>query len=152
MLRAGLDLSQGSADPLPVTLEGNVIGPTFHFDVEELTFKDISVGFLQSRMAWLINTSDIPLRFSLRIPEDGVLVNREFDIIPATGTVLPLGKQRIQVDILPASVRKYKAHLVVDIEGVGRDLLSIPVHARSIVPAVCHITCYYFPNPESVGQ
>ena len=70
----------GTPLPLILTLRGKVIGPTFHIDQQVLDFKRVSVAFLCSRYFHVFNTSDIPFRFHLRVPGDGTLLKREFEV------------------------------------------------------------------------
>ena len=70
----------GTPLPLILTLRGKVIGPTFHIDQQILDFKRVSVSFLCSRHFHVFNTSDIPFRFHFRVPGDGALLKREFEV------------------------------------------------------------------------
>jgi hydrocephalus-inducing protein len=101
-----------------------------------LDFKRVSVAFITSRTLHLFNTSDIPFRFHLRVPGDGSLLKREFEVIPATGQILPHGKQKIQVDLVPLHPRKYLLNLVMDIEGVGEHMAQVDIRGTSFVPDV----------------
>ena len=127
---------QGSREELELHFKGRVIGPTFHFDVEELDFGNVSYNFWHVKHFGLVNTSEIPMRFNLRVPEDGQQGRKEFDVVPAKGTILPHGKQKVQVDFLSNTVQEYNAHLVVDIDEVGDNLDSLPIKATCIVPDV----------------
>eukprot|EP01065_Artemidia_motanka_P026772 TRINITY_DN32019_c0_g1_i1.p1 TRINITY_DN32019_c0_g1~~TRINITY_DN32019_c0_g1_i1.p1 ORF type:complete len:3749 (+),score=1074.75 TRINITY_DN32019_c0_g1_i1:85-11331(+) len=124
---------QGAKDDLVLHFKGRVIGPTFHCDVDEIDFGNVSYNFMHRRSFNLVNTSEIPMRFHLRVPED---TGREFDIIPAAGLVLPHGKKNIQLEFLSDTVHEYNAHLVVDIDEVGDNLYSVPVKATCIVPDI----------------
>jgi hypothetical protein len=73
----------GTPQPLILTLRGKVIGPTFHIDQQVLDFKRVSVAFLCSRFFHVFNTSDIPFQFHLRVPGDGALLKREFEVTHA---------------------------------------------------------------------
>ena len=126
----------GTPKPLTLSVRGKVIGPTFHLDETMLDFKRTSVAFLASRHLHLFNTSDIPFRFHMRVPGDGTLVKREFQVLPATGTILPHGKQRIQLDLIPLSPRNYNLQLVMDIESVGEMMAQVDIRGTSIVPDV----------------
>ena len=67
------------------------------------------------------------MRFALRVPEDLNPLQREFQIVPATGVVLPHGKQRLQLDLIPCAVKTYNVSLTVDVDAVGTELLSLPI-------------------------
>ena len=42
----------------------------------------------------------------------------------------------IQIDFMPMTVKKYDLVLVVDIEGVGHDMHTLPIKAECFVPKV----------------
>ncbi|NXN12226.1 HYDIN protein, partial [Indicator maculatus] len=151
---------KGSPEPVTLTIRGCVTGPTFHFDVPSLHFGDVSFGFPQSLSCRLTNTSLVPMAFTLRVPGDGtaepsvpsaaqVLDNthpswrkrakghlREFTISPCRGTIRALSFMDIQVTLCSNTVGTYELALVVDVAGVGQELLSLPLTARCVVPAV----------------
>ena len=129
---------QGSRDELELHFKGRVIGPTFHFDVEELDFGNVSYNFWHTKTFHLVNTSEIPMRFHLRVPEEGQASGgrKEFEVIPPTGAILPRGRQKIQIDFLSNTVQEYNHHLVVDIDEVGDNLDSLPIKATCIVPDI----------------
>ena len=58
-------------------------------------------------------------------------------ILPATGTILPMGRQKVSVEFLSRDIQKYDEHrLVLGIPMVGEALCSIPIHAECVVPMV----------------
>ena len=127
---------QGSDEPLSVHFKGHVVGPTFHFDVEELNYGIVSYDFLSTKTLALMNTSEIPMNFALRVPQDGTLLKKEFVIEPQKGTIEPGGRQVIAVDFTSQTVKVYDYYLTVDVEGVGEGLLSLPISAECQVPDV----------------
>ncbi|XP_047385193.1 hydrocephalus-inducing protein homolog isoform X1 [Sciurus carolinensis] len=149
----------GSLEPVKLTIRGCVIGPTFHFNVPALHFGDVSYGFPHTLTCSLNNTSLIPMTFKLRVPEDGLgpkstafcekdLVNRpsgadeeiltvkpkEFTIIPNCGTIRSQGFAAIRVTLCSNTVKKYELALVVDVEGIGEEVLALLITARCVVP------------------
>ena len=84
-----LPLARVHRSPCPPTSRGHVVGPTFHFDVDELDFGVVSYEFLNNKVVSLFNTSEIPMTFALRVPQDGKFLDKEFDISPSTGTIEP---------------------------------------------------------------
>ncbi|XP_065519848.1 hydrocephalus-inducing protein-like [Lathamus discolor] len=58
----------------------------------------------------------------------------EFTIRPCTGTICAKGHLDIQVTLCSNTVKRYKLALVVDVDGVGREVLSLPVRARCVIP------------------
>ncbi|KFO92715.1 Hydrocephalus-inducing protein, partial [Buceros rhinoceros silvestris] len=151
---------KGSAEPVTLTIRGCVVGPTFHFSVPSLHFGDVSFGFPRTLSCRLINTSLVPMSFNLRIPGDGLgkpsvtslvqlsdntqLSQRkrarggvepaEFTVTPCQGTIRSLSFVEIQVTLCSNTVRRYELVLVVDVVGVGRELLALPLTARCVVP------------------
>ncbi|KFP89689.1 Hydrocephalus-inducing protein, partial [Apaloderma vittatum] len=151
---------EGSPEPVTLTIRGCVIGPTFHFDVPSLDFGDVSFGFPRTLSCRLTNTSLVPMSFRLRIPGDGSgqpsitvftrLVSSprpswrkrtrgwaeptEFTIRPCSGTIRSHGVLDIQVTLCSNTVRSYELALVVDVDGVGKEVLALPLTARCLVP------------------
>ena len=127
---------KGSQQPLSVHFKGHVVGPTFHFDVEEIDFGIVSYEFVNTKTFTLYNTSEIPMTYTLRVPQDGKMLQKEFDIEPSTGTIVADGKVDIQVDFISTTVRVYEMYLTVDVQNVGEGLLSIPIKAECRLPDV----------------
>ncbi|XP_073081517.1 hydrocephalus-inducing protein homolog [Manis javanica] len=152
----------GSPEPVKLTVRGCVIGPTFHFNVPALHFGDISFGFPHTLICSLNNTSLVPMTFKLRIPGDGVghksissceqysdnrrpiwnkdeipvIKPQEFTITPDRGTIRPQGFAPIRVTLCSNTVQKYELALVVDVEGIGEEVLALLITARCIVPVL----------------
>ncbi|KFZ69253.1 Hydrocephalus-inducing protein, partial [Podiceps cristatus] len=150
----------GSPEPVTLTIRGSVIGPTFHFNVPSLCFGDVSFGFPRTLSCRLTNTSLVPMTFNLRIPGDGsgepsvtsfdqMLNNTcvswrkgaqghrkptEFTITPCQGTIRSQSFLDIQVTLCSNTVRRYKLALVVDVDGVGKEVLALLLTARCVVP------------------
>lgn len=97
----------GSASSIPLTFKGHSVSPTFHFDVDRISFGVVSYGFLNSKTLTLTNTSEVPMRFALRIPGDGRFLQKEFDVIPPRGMLLPNCSQKVQVDFISVNVKTY---------------------------------------------
>ncbi|KAM9374294.1 hydrocephalus-inducing protein homolog [Phaethornis superciliosus] len=157
----------GSPEPVTLTIRGCVIGPTFHFNVPALHFGDVSFGFPHTLSCCLTNTSLVPMTFKLRIPGDGrgkasipsfVQMEdhrgpswrkrapgraepREFTITPCSGTIRDHGSLDIQVTLCSNTVKQYQLALVVDVDGVGKEVLALLITARCVVPLL------QVPNP-----
>jgi hypothetical protein len=70
----------------------------------------------------------------------GSIPNRpEFEVNPVTATIMPFSKQKITVDFTSFHVKRYEAVIVVDVDGVGRDMLELPIKADCRTPKV-HIS------------
>ena len=109
-------------------------------------------GFSCTQSCILFNTSLVPMTYHLRIPSDGTdrsipatsrLDNdeiyksltapksvKEFNIVPPGGTLEPMSKQKIDVTLVSNSRRKYDVSLVVDVENVGEEVLSVNITAK----------------------
>ncbi|RLV96419.1 hypothetical protein DV515_00012610 [Chloebia gouldiae] len=149
----------GSPEPAILTIKGSVTGPTLHFDLNELSFGDISFGFPYTQSCCLTNTCPVPVTFKLRMSDDGTqpAVNvfdqirsdsdpswregihfyvepREFTINPSQGTILPHGHQDIEVTLCSNTVMDFYRKMLVDVEGVGRGVASLVITARCLVP------------------
>ncbi|XP_059682609.1 hydrocephalus-inducing protein homolog [Gavia stellata] len=150
----------GSPEPVTLTIRGCVIGPTFHFSVPSLCFGDVSFGFPRTLSCRLTNTSLVPMTFTLRIPGDGsgepsvssfvqmsdnappswrrgaqgYVKPTEFTITPCRGTIRSQGIMDIEVTLCSNTVKRYELALVVDVDGVGKEVLALPLTARCIVP------------------
>ncbi|KAG7520061.1 hypothetical protein JOB18_021887 [Solea senegalensis] len=155
---------QGQPKPLTLTFRGCVVCPTFHFDVSELNFGDVPFGFPQTLTFTLFNTSFVPMNFALRVLGDGqgspsvtcamqvseVFRNNwegstasdpftrpmEFNISPAQDCVCAMSDVTIKVTLCSNTVRTYRVALVVDMEGVGKEIGTLPINARCVVPEI----------------
>ncbi|KAM7413943.1 hypothetical protein PAMA_018980 [Pampus argenteus] len=154
----------GQPQPLTLTFRGCVIGPTFHFNVSELNFGDVAFGFPQTSICALFNTSMVPMTFALRVLGDGLgsasvtsakqlsetfrnnwqgsaardLHERpvEFTVSPAAGSVRAMSDVTIKVTLCSNTVKRYRLALVVDVEGVGEEIMTLPINARCVVPEI----------------
>lgn len=151
-------LIEGNPKPLPINVSGQVIGPTFYFDQAQLKFGLASYGFQTTLTCHLYNTSLVPMPFRLHVDQDKhkksnvVLFNEseedddddeederrktsnnqvnEFQIRPARGIIPPQSDTKIQVDFIPKAIQKYDTFLQVDIDGVGKNIFSLPITAK----------------------
>ena len=108
---------------------------------------------MNTQMCTLMNTALVPMTFQLRVPGDGVgdaitslddfdsiksesskshLPVKEFDIIPSVGTLQPQSELQVTVNFLSNSIKKYDLALVVDVDGVGEEILSLPITAKLV--------------------
>uniref|UniRef100_A0A8C9E7N0 HYDIN/VesB/CFA65-like Ig-like domain-containing protein n=1 Tax=Phocoena sinus TaxID=42100 RepID=A0A8C9E7N0_PHOSS len=146
----------GSPEPVKLTIIGCVIGPTFRFNVPALHFGDVSFGFPHTLICSLNNTSLVPMTFKLRVPGDGVghksissweqysdnkksywnkdeipvMRPKEFTVTPNCGTIRSQGFAAIRVTLCSNTVQKYELALVVDVEGIGEEVLALLITAR----------------------
>jgi len=126
----------GSDEKLKFHFKGCIIGPTFHFDVDTIDFGLVSYEFLHSKNLMLYNTSEIPMTYSLSVPQDGAFVQKEFEITPSSGTLQPNDQQSVRIDLISTTLKEYEYSLAVDVDGVGKNLLSLPILADCQVPRI----------------
>ncbi|XP_077955507.1 hydrocephalus-inducing protein homolog isoform X2 [Gasterosteus aculeatus] len=151
----------GGPQPLTVTFSGCVIAPTCHFNLTELNFEDVGFGFPLTLMCKLFNTSFVPITFALRVLGDGsgspsITSARqvslkdwggsaagdlhaspvEFTVTPAAGCVDAMSDVTIKVTLCSNTVKTYRMALVVDVEGVGKEIVTLPIKARCVVPNI----------------
>ncbi|CAN2389289.1 axonemal central apparatus assembly [Pristimantis euphronides] len=149
----------GASDDVTLIVRGCIVGPTFHFSTPTLHFGDVSFGFPQMLSCYLNNTSLVPMSFRMWVPGDGngdpsittlthLIENRaaswgkqkggrrprEFTITPSTGTIRSQGLLQIEVTLCSNSLKNYELALVVDVDGVGEEVLALPITARCVVP------------------
>lgn len=63
-------------------IRGHVRAPTFEFSLQEIDFGKCSYLFEEVKEISLVNISNVPFEFNLKIPGDGNQGNKEFEIIP----------------------------------------------------------------------
>ncbi|XP_053843686.1 hydrocephalus-inducing protein-like [Vidua macroura] len=162
----------GSPTPAILTIRGCVAGPTLHFNVDELSFGDISFGFPYTKSFRLTNTCPVPVTFKLRMLDDDTqpAVNscdqihsdsdpsgtegihffpepREFTMNPMQGTILPQGHRDIKVTMCSKTVMEFCRKMLVDLEGIGEGVASLTITARCLVPEL-----YVYPQILLYGK
>ena len=55
---------------------------------------------------------------------------REFEIVPATGTIPPQSEIKVTVNFISNTIKKYEMNLVVDVENVGEEIVTLPISAK----------------------
>jgi hydrocephalus-inducing protein len=127
---------EGSTEILTLLVRGHVRTPHFEFDRKSIDFKKISYQFEEIQELQLTNTSTVAFVFTLRVPQDGKGSNKEFEIDPASDTIMPAQTKTVLVKFVPHYRKIYNVALVIDVEGIGKDMKSIPITAEVEVPKV----------------
>eukprot|EP00762_Andalucia_godoyi_P000512 ANDGO_05257.mRNA.1 Hydin len=127
---------EGRADPLVIHVDGVCVGPSFDFDCNSIDFGEVSLSFLVSKRITLSNTSDVSMKVSFRIPSDLLQIKREFDILPPSLTLEPHTCGDVQLDFIPCQKKSYDISLVMDIDGVGKEVHVLPILAKCVVPPI----------------
>lgn len=137
------------------------------------------VGFLNTQSCTLMNTSLVPMKFTLRVPGDGIAESicgtsdldsnrsqmgspapiatragppKEFEILPESGILQPQSEVRITVNFISNTIKKYEMNLVVDVENVGEEILSLPIYAKYVhfpyisIHYIFYVNCWYLKN------
>ena len=127
---------EGSVEMLSLTFKGHVVAPTFKFSEEIIDFGQVSYKFPATKTAHLTNTSDVEINYVIRVPGDERSLQNEFNITNDRGKLASGQRQKIVIEFIPWFPQQYDMVLVVDLEGVGQDMLAVPIKAECLVPKV----------------
>ena len=127
----------GKYETLKLVMRGCVVGPTFHANTSALKFSNVSYGFEHFQKFQLVNTSDVPMCFELKVNSE------ELSVFPAGSTVLN-SQQVVDIELgwKPKSLGVLKGasggicELSVDVKDVGERILCIPVSGVSMIPKI----------------
>lgn len=125
----------GCKDPLELELRGSVRGPSFAVDLQELDFGKVSYGFKYFKSLTIRNTCDVACKFfatchNLTDAADVVLR-------PQTGTILPRGQQRVDVQFVPSHMGHFSTEFVsIDVFGCDAGPSVCPLRAECMLPAL----------------
>jgi hydrocephalus-inducing protein len=109
----------GSSEVLQILFTGHVMAPSFSFNADSIDYGKVSYSFPNRQVVKFSNTSTVPFKFQLRIPGDGKLSEKEFDIKPSRDQINPKSTIEIEIIFISLMPRKYDMVMVVDIDGVG---------------------------------
>jgi len=98
----------------------------------------LASSYRYTKELMVANTSEIPMRFSWRVPAD-TAEDKEFQIIPQKGSILPGGKQKIGIEFVSQTVQRYNQDLVMDIPMVRSRRTSLGGRARTALRRKEHI-------------
>lgn len=127
---------EGSSEMLTLTFKGHVVAPTFRFSEEVIDFGRVSYMFPVKKTLYLTNTSDVEINYVVRVPGDGRQQKTEFTITNDKGSLGQEMQAEITIEFKPQVAQVYDNVLVVDLEGVGQDMLAVPIKAECHVPKV----------------
>lgn len=127
---------EGSSEMLTLTFKGHVVAPTFKFSEEIIDFGRVSYKFSVHKTVYLTNTSEVDIDYVVRVPGDGRSSQPEFTIGAARGRLERSKEAKIEIEFVPSHPQPYDMVLVVDLEGVGQDMLAVPIKAECLVPKV----------------
>lgn len=127
---------EGSSEMLTLTFKGHVVAPTFKFSEEVIDFGRVSYKFPIHKSVYLTNTSEVDINYVVRVPGDGRSLQSEFNISNDRGRLERSKEAKIDIEFIPSFPQLYDMVLVVDLEGVGQDMLAVPIKAECLVPKV----------------
>jgi len=127
---------EGSSEMLTLTFKGHVVAPTFRFSEDIIDFGKVSYKFSEQKTVYLTNTSEVDINYVVRVPGDGRSLQNEFNITNERGKLAKDSRAEIIIEFIPCVPHVYDMVLVVDLEGVGQDMLAVPIKAECIVPKV----------------
>jgi hydrocephalus-inducing protein len=127
---------EGSSEMLTLTFKGHVVAPTFKFSEEIIDFGRVSYKFPIQKTVYLTNTSEVDINYVVRVPGDGRSLQSEFNITNNRGKLERSKEAKIDIEFVPSFPQLYDMVLVVDLEGVGQDMLAVPIKAECLVPKV----------------
>ena len=61
------------------------------------------------------------------------LAPKEFEIIPSNGNIPPQSKIKVTVKLTSNTIKKYDMSLAVDVDGVGEEVVSLPISAKYVL-------------------
>lgn len=121
---------------LTLTFKGHVVAPTFRFSEDVIDFGKVSYKFSEKKTVYLTNTSEVDINYVIRVPGDGKALQNEFNIKNDRGKLASDKTATVVIEFTPCFQQHYDHVLVVDLEGVGQDMLAIPIKAECLVPKV----------------
>ena len=121
----------GKSKPLKLEMKGCVVGPTFHASKNSVNFEEISYGFDHDQSLELVNTSDVPMTYNLRINHEEILVLQEDKILKEQE------KAKVNLSWRPFHFGSLEnCFLYVDVDNVGTGVLKLPVHGTVKIPTL----------------
>ncbi|KAG2469945.1 HYDIN protein, partial [Polypterus senegalus] len=92
-----------------------------------------------------------------------IMQPREFTVSPSRGVIRAISEMDIEITLCSNTVKQYEVALVVDVDGVGEEILALPIFARCVVPPVrlmspflefkkCFINFSYHNNIKVVNE
>ncbi|XP_059337753.1 hydrocephalus-inducing protein homolog [Ammospiza nelsoni] len=144
----------GSPTPVILTIKGSVTGPDLYFDVPDLDFGDVSFGFPCTKSICLTNNSVVPVMFKLRMSEDGMQpavssfdqIRKEEGFCYSETLLYTWTSRRIEaksslknwrishVTLCSNTVTRFKRRLLVDLQGIAKEVATVFIIARCVVP------------------
>ncbi|KAM3664994.1 hydrocephalus-inducing protein homolog [Ammospiza maritima maritima] len=144
-------------EPLPALSSpsrGSVTGPDLYFDVPDLDFGDVSFGFPCTKSICLTNNSVVPVMFKLRMSEDGMQpavssfdqIRKEEGFCYSETLLYTWTSRRIEaksslknwrishVTLCSNTVTRFKRRLLVDLQGIAKEVATVFIIARCVVP------------------
>ncbi|CCD16559.1 unnamed protein product, partial [Trypanosoma congolense IL3000] len=125
----------GSLDYLKLFFRGRVTCPSLQFDRKELNFGNVSYTTSHSMAVQMTNTGKFDIKFRLRILDPSPLY-QYMSVTPAEGIVLEGAVCDVYVNLDANIVGPSETKLLVDVEGVGDAVHTLPIKMCCLVPTL----------------
>ena len=126
----------GSPEPLILTFKGKSVGPSIHANIDEICFGKVSYGFSSQKAFQIINTSQISVKYEIRLKAESNCDIRDFKITKQFGIIDELSNEPIEIELSAMQLKPYKLSLLVDIHNVQKEVIKIPISGNVVVPSV----------------
>jgi hydrocephalus-inducing protein len=87
---------------IALNFKGNVIAPSFEFDVDRINFGQVSFNFDYQKLIKVKNISRVPFVFKLRVPGDDTGLVQEFKLEPSLRQIEPQETAMVNLIFTPA--------------------------------------------------
>ena len=119
-----------------INFNGKVVSPPYNIFPRRIDFGPVGYGFLYTSKITIENKSQITFDYKLRVGNAGSFERREFQIIPASGTISKDCKQEVEIEFIPFTIQKYNVPIILDIVHYQDNLVQIPITASCTPPKV----------------
>ena len=109
---------------LRIPSDGNVASVSCLSENDSLTSDANNSNMFNSTVNLAVSINGNGKESALRAPP------KEFEIAPSSGTIAALSSIKISVTLCSNSVKKYETAMFVDVDGVGEELVSLPIYAK----------------------
>lgn len=123
----------GSTTPLSMLIKCVSLGPTFDFDVNCLSFGQISAGFATHQQITLVNTSPIAFSYAFDLESNE---KHWFTVKPDHGVIPANGSRLIKVTCSPRTLGRIVGTLFLDVKEIGRRVYDLSITGEALVPKV----------------
>ena len=134
-----------SKKEIPVVFKGHVIAPSCRFDLQNklasnggINFGAVSLKDKKYETVNLVNDSKVDIKFELRISSDSedTRIETVFQLEPKNGIAKANSSIPIKITFSPEVEKAYDIVVLLDMEGIGFDMLTLPVSGECKIPDI----------------